>query len=383
MRALSSPFIALSAVALLVAGPGYAAAQGNLSTQGFGYPPGQLSTRALGAGGATAEADPLSPINPASIINWGGSAVFFQADPEFRTVTTGDVVQRTTTARYPLTMGSLSLGPRVALALSASTLLDRTWATSEVGSIDVSGTPLQATTRYSSEGAINDIRLAGAYAVRPWLRVGLGAHAFTGRNMLQVFSQFLDSTAFTPIVSGTVISYGGNALSAGAEARIGRAWSVAGSARAGGTISAQRNDSTLSRADVPSRFGVGVAYLGIRGASLGIRASHEGWSSLAGLGGAGFAARDAWDLGAGADVPGPRFGNNAVQLRAGIRRRTLPFEAAGEQVSESSLTFGTGTAFANGRVFGDLAVARSARNVPSGEATERAWTFSLGLAVKP
>lgn len=378
----SFPAAALAA-ALLAAGGTTAAAQGSLSTQGFGYPPGQLSARALATGGAIGETDAVSPINPAALINWGGSAVFFQAEPEFRSVTVDGASEGTTTWRYPLTTASLALNSRSAISLSASTLLDRTWSTTQVGDIDVSGTPVAATTTYRSEGAINDIRLAGAYAPRPWLRVGLGAHAFTGRNLLTVFSQFTDSATFTPLTSNTIISYGGNAVSGGVEARIGRNFSVAASGRIGGSISAERSDTTLSSASVPSRFGVGVAYLGVRGATIGARASHEGWSSLRSLGGAGFAAHDSWDLGAGADVPGPRFGRNVLQLRAGVRRRTLPFEAAGEKVTEQSYTFGGGTAFANGRVFGDLGVARASRSVASGSIEEGAWTLSLGLAVRP
>lgn len=382
MRSRSS-IPAVAAALVLVAGVTPLAAQGSLSTQGFGYPPGQVSTRAAGTGGAIAEVDPLSPVNPAALINWGGSAVFFQTDPEFRTVTANGVDTRTKTWRYPLVMGALSVGPRAIVSLSSSTLLDRTWSTTEEGDIDVEGTPTAAVTTYSSEGAINDIRLAAAYAPRPWLRLGLGAHAFTGRNLLTLRSDFLDSLAFTPLQSRSTISYGGNAVSAGVEARIARNFSVAASGRIGGSMTAERNDSTLSRGDVPTRFGVGVAYLGIRGGTIGLRASHEGWSSLSSLGGAGFTAHDSWDLGAGADVPGPRFGRNVLQLRAGVRRRTLPFEAAGEQVSESSYSFGTGTAFANGRVFGDVGLTRASRTVPSGSANERAWTLSLGLAVRP
>src|ERR1700674_969292 len=45
--------------------PRLAAAQGNLSTQGAGYPEGELSTGALASGGGLAEFDALSPINPA------------------------------------------------------------------------------------------------------------------------------------------------------------------------------------------------------------------------------------------------------------------------------------------------------------------------------
>src|SRR5262245_55395212 len=44
-----------------------AAAQGNLSTQGLGFPPGQLSTKAASMGGSIGESDASSPLNPASI----------------------------------------------------------------------------------------------------------------------------------------------------------------------------------------------------------------------------------------------------------------------------------------------------------------------------
>jgi len=381
MRIALSPVA--GAAALLALAAQVAAAQGNLSTQGFGYPPGQLSTRAIGTGGATAETDPVSPVNPASLVNWGTSSVFFQAEPEFRTVTGPRGSQRTTTARYPLTTGALALGPRLVVGVSVSTLLDRTWATTQVAPLVIGTDSVQATTSHQSEGAINDIRVGAGYAVRPWLRVGVGGHAFAGRNRLTVFSSYGDSLNYNPIGSATVVSYGGNALSAGAEARLGGQVAVSGSVRVGGGISAERNDSTVARADVPTRFGVGLSYLGIRGGAIGVRASHEGWSSLAPLGGAGFAARDAWDLGAGADLPGPRFGRNVLQLRAGMRRRTLPFEAGGEQVRENSLAFGTGTAFANGRVFGDLALTRASRETASGAVGERAWILSMGLAVRP
>jgi hypothetical protein len=382
MPARSTTLLALAAAGLLLAVPA-AHAQGALSTQGFGYPPGQLSTRALGAGGATGETDPVSPLNPASIINWGTSAVFFQVSPEYRTVDVDGASHRTTTQRYPLTIGALSLGPRVFLALSASTLLDRTWQTTEEGTIDVGGTPVTSTTTYASDGAINDVRLAAAWAPQPWLRVGAGGHALVGRNRLSVLSRFSDTSGFNPLISQSVISYGGHAFSAGAEVRLGDHWTVAGSARMGGTLEAERGDSTISTAEVPTRYGVQLGYLGLRSSMLAVRASHEGWSSLSSLGDGDFVAHDAWDLGAGADVAGPRFGRNVIQLRAGVRRRALPFEAVGEKVTENSVSFGAGTVFANGRVFGDLGVVRASRTVPSGDMRERAWTVNLGLAIQP
>ena len=80
MRSLG--FAVLGAAVL----PAGGRAQGTLSTQGFGYPGGQMSTRTLGTGGATADIDPFSVTNPASIVNFGSSVLYFQAEPEYRTV---------------------------------------------------------------------------------------------------------------------------------------------------------------------------------------------------------------------------------------------------------------------------------------------------------
>ena len=56
-------------------------AQGNLSTQGLGFPPGQLSTKAISMGGSIGEGDPLSPLNPASLSLLLTSMITMQAEP--------------------------------------------------------------------------------------------------------------------------------------------------------------------------------------------------------------------------------------------------------------------------------------------------------------
>jgi hypothetical protein len=89
----------------LVAFSAVAGAQGTLSTQGFGYPTGQMSTRSVGAGGALAEIDPLSVTNPAALLGLGGSALYFQAEPEYRTINRASASQRSTIARFPVVSG--------------------------------------------------------------------------------------------------------------------------------------------------------------------------------------------------------------------------------------------------------------------------------------
>ena len=65
MRVIASSlgFLALGAVSAL--------AQGTISTQGFGYPAGGVSTRSAAGGGAFAEFDYVSSRNPSGVLGWG------------------------------------------------------------------------------------------------------------------------------------------------------------------------------------------------------------------------------------------------------------------------------------------------------------------------
>src|SRR6476646_8208878 len=95
--------IVVSLSTLAIASRG--AAQGALSTQGLGFPPGQMSARAEATGGGVADFDPLSLVSPSSIAGVGSAAIFFQYSPEFRHVTAGSGKANTTTARFPLVSG--------------------------------------------------------------------------------------------------------------------------------------------------------------------------------------------------------------------------------------------------------------------------------------
>jgi len=81
-----------------------ASGQAALSTQGFGFPTGQLSSRAWGTGGAIAEVDPLSPVNPATLAMIGTRLVNFQIEPEYRSVSSSGGIDRTTTYRLLQTL---------------------------------------------------------------------------------------------------------------------------------------------------------------------------------------------------------------------------------------------------------------------------------------
>jgi hypothetical protein len=271
-------------------------------------------------------------------------------------------------------------------------LLDRSWATTARTTHDLDGEAVPATTTFRSAGAINDVRVALAWAARPWLRVGVGAHALTGQNRLTVTDRFDDSVRFEAFEQDTSISYRGLALSGGVEVRAGRVASVAASMRLGGRIRAESGDVTLARANVPDRFGFSVAYLGVANSVIAVRTAYDKWSSLGSLGRPGLTAVDAWDTSVGADVAGPRIGTDRMlMLRAGARWRTLPFAATvpgaaddlvAHRVQERSLSAGIGTALARGRASVDVGVIRATRDAGL-PVDERAWILTIGMSVRP
>jgi hypothetical protein len=370
----------LAAAALLL--PAIVRAQGTLSTQGFGYPTGQLSTRSLGTGGALSEIDPLSVTNPAVLGYFGGSALYFQAEPEYRTLHIGSASERSSIARYPLVAASIPITPSVMLGLSASNLLDRSFQTLSRGLQKIGDSTLATTNTFTSNGAIGDLRLGLAWAARDWLRLGVSAHAISGDNRVSNTQVFDDSTRFARLVDTATVGYTGKAITAGFELLAGKDWSLAGSYRKGGALSLKRGDTTIANAHVPGRVAISAAYLGIRGTTIAVRTAKDSWSSMQSLGTSNLHITDAWDTSVGADVLGPRFGERSLQLRAGARWRTLPFGLATSSVSEKSYSLGAGTLFARGHAALDIAGIRATRQ-GGANMSETAWTLSVGVTVRP
>ncbi len=359
------------------------AAQGTLSTQGFGYHPGQISTRARATGGALGEFDPTSALNPAALAWWERSGVVLEYAPEFRRVTTPNTSETATVARFPLSGAAIAIGGRTIIGLTLSTFLDRTWETAQSGLHQFADDQIPYEVQFRSAGAINDIRIAGAWTAAAALRVGIGAHVFSGSNRLNIVTRFNDTLGrVADFAQQSRISYSGAAASAGIDWRPHRSIGIAASGRLGGTLRAVRNDTTLATADIPMRVGIGLAYTGLRGAVIAASGEWQDWSKLDGLGSAELTTFDGWDYGLGAEVRGPRWFGGDVPLRVGVRRRTLPFGAAGAEVEETSVSGGWGFTIASGRAVADFGVSRASRTAEGG-ASERATTFSIGLIVRP
>lgn len=358
-------------------------AQGTLGAQGFGYPPGQLSAYARALGGAAGETDALSPINPAALMLLRRGGLYLQSEQEHRSIDAAGQSSGTRTYRFPLFAAAVPLGSRGMVGVAFSTLLDRTWGTQARDKQAFGNDSVAYLERFRSEGALNDVRLAGAWAIRDNIVIGAGVHLFPGENRLTIARVFDDSLSFAPLRDSSNVNYFGTGFSAGVLWHPGRTLTVGASGRVGGKLRLRERDSVRTTADVPSRYGLGVRYDAIPGASILLRADRTLWSEMAGLGSARATPDDAWDFGLGVDALGPRVATAQIALRAGVRRRTLPFLASAEQVRETGFTFGAGAPFASGRAQLELFLERAARSAGSVDAKERSWTFGLGLTVRP
>jgi len=381
----SRPRYALLTALALLSLPAIGSAQGTLSGLGFGYPAGQISTRAIGAGGAIAEFDPMSTTNPAAVASAGGSALYIQAEPEYRQLKAGDVSENTMLARHVIASLAIPVRYNLYAGVSVSNLLDRTFETNVRGVAQVGDSTLKTTNFFKSDGAIADVRVSFAWVPTEWARLGVAGHAITGDNRLQNSQRFDDSTVFAPLVDTSTVTYVGSAVSAGVELFAGRWAGLAASYRKGGAMSVKHGDATIGKGNVPDRLAIGVAFLGIKGTSIAARTAKDTWSNMRGLGSSTLPISDAWDTSVGADILGPHFAGRNFQLRAGGRWRTLPFGLPKSEVKENSVTFGLGTLLGRGKVGVDVAGVHAVRTPVNRDIAlqEKAWVASFGITVRP
>ncbi len=382
MKSRSKPMAGALAALLAVAVPAAGRAQGTLSVQGLGYPPGQFSARAMGTGGALGEFDPASPVNPAALIDFGSAALSAQMAPEFRRVTDGSATSSSSTQRFPLFIGALPFSDKFIVGVSSSTLLDRSWQTTTSQQQILSGDTVAFNSTVTSDGSINDLAFTAAYMPVPWLRLGIAAHAINGRDIVTTRLTFVDTVRYGNSVTPITNTFTGNALSVGAELVDPSLGGLAMSYRRGGPFEQTVGDTLIAKGGVPDEFGFGVVFTGITGTAFAFRTAYDTWSRLGAMDSAFGSAMNAWDTSLGMEYVGPQLGALPLTLRIGTRWRDLPFPAEGHQVHEGSVSGGLGFGLAQGRASVDLGVVRSVRSAGI-SISESAWTMNVGLTIRP
>lgn len=358
-------------------------AQGTLGSLGFGYPVNGMSTRASGTAGAFGEIDPLSPINPASLGGLSRSVISAQAEPEHRTLTFGNIREKTASQRVPLLAVAFPARGGVAVGLSARGFLDRSYTTITSGSALIDGTTLATTERLNMRGSIGDIRAAVGWQIGNRARIGLGGHIFTGENTAVRERTFSDTLRFGSTLDSSKVTYIGTAISLGGELRLVKGFSAAMSYRSGNDFDARIRDTTRASGSVPSRLGGTLRYDGIPGSSFAVGFEHTTWSDMQSMASARTSARDATNYYGGAEVAGPRYRGVPILVRAGYARNQLPFSTTAGTVKETRIGGGLGIPVARDNAAIDFSIQRANRSLVGTSTKESAWLFGIGIQVRP
>lgn len=359
------------------------AAQGSLSSVGFGYPVSNGSTRVNGTAGAFADFDALTPSNGAVLGGLQRIVLGVQAEPEYRTLRVGTIRERTTAQRIPLIAVLLPAGKGVGVGFSASSLLDRSYSTRTTGAAVVGGNTVPTTDQLDVRGAIGTMQAMVGWQINSVLKVGAGGHLMTGDNTVARERRFADTLNFGGVLDSSRVSYFGTALSVGGEIRIAAGLLATASYRMGNGVESRIRDTVRTRADVPNRLAGSLRFEGIPGSVFAIGFEQIGWSRMASLGSAAVRAQDATNWHAGGEVAGPRLRGYPVMVRAGYARTQLPFSPTAARVNEQRISAGLGLPVARDAASIDLSIARANRVLVGGGAREQAWQLGIGLQVRP
>ena len=378
-------FVAPAAWALLaaMAASQTAGAQGSISMLGFGYPVGGGSVRTNGTGGAFAEFDALTPTNPAALGGLGRTVITAQAEPELRKLTVNGVSEKSALQRVPLIMFIFPARHGVAVGISATSFLDRTFASTTTGSAVIDGKSVPTSDQTEVRGAINDLRAGAGWQISARFRVGVAGHLYTGENKATRERTFADTLAFGSVLDSSRVTYFGTALSVGGEATLGTGFTALASYRRGNELNARIRDTIVSKASVPTRTGIALRYNGIAGSVFAVGMEQIAWSGMGSLGSSSSSATDATNWHAGAEVAGPKVRGLPLLLRAGYARNELPFGVLGQIAKENRLTAGLGVPVAGEDASLDLSVQRANRTLFGSGVKESAWLLGIGIQIRP
>ena len=292
----------------------------------------------------------------------------------------------TLTARFPMIEGALNIGPRVHLRHLVDDVPRSHVARSHAAATCTSrAATARCTTRISARTARSTIsRGRVAFAVLPTLSIGVAGHVLTGQNQLSDHSRARrhEHRDLLPAVDARATT--GHSFSGGIAWRPLPTFSVAASGDVGGTMHATRNDTTLSSAHVPKRFGFG-ALVRRRLRTPAVR--ERGVDGM---------VRDEWSGGVGCEghrrmgLRSRRRGTRAEPVRAGVSgahrlsaSHTAVSRRSDEEVHETDYSFGFGIPVSRGRSRIDLSLIRSNRTANIPDVSEHAWIMSFGFFVRP
>ena len=382
-----------AALALVAAVPWAAPARAQDSVfgiRGLGFVDQSVAARSAGLGGGNAVFDGESALNPAAIGAWSGSVGWALGSSSDRSFDAGTGPASLRSTRFPLFGFATQVSPRLVVAVTASDFLDRNWTVVQTDTVTPRDSALVVSDKTRSLGGVSDLRVAMAYR-RQGIALGLGLHLLAGSATTVVTRTFTsDTLAYLPFTLQSVTSFTGVGVSLGVVAAPASTVTAAASVRVSGRLRAEAPDTTVD-VPMPVEVNAGVSVQPVGGLVLATTVGYASWSrSSAALVAAGQqGARDAWSVGAGADLALLKVGRALVPVRIGYRWRQLPFpipDSTGvgpilAPLSERALSLGFGFTAAGGRATVDAAFEWGSRT--AGGLRESFATTLVGLTVRP
>ena len=349
--------------------------------RGLGTPGRFETVRARSTAGAFAPFDGMSTLMEAQLADVTRLTATAMGGTSYRNTDLSGTKTSLRTTRFPMLAFAEPVLGRLRIAGSYGTYLDRSWSVSLRDSVLIRGVMQPYTDQVTSDGAVADVRFAGAARLSGHFALGAGLHLLSGSTKVsarRVFDPVNGDSVYQPIMQRDEVRYTGIGFSASGLVDFGPTLRIAAFARSDGRLRAWLSDVLVSQADLPRAAGGGVRWAPTPSVRFAASVVWRSWSdaATAGGGGGGVGSFDTFNWSAGAEV-----GGGYSPLRFGVRGGRLPFGPGATAPTEIGLAAGTGRAFSEGRALLDVGFEHLRRK--GGGLDERVWTFLLGLTIRP
>ncbi len=366
--------IVLAAVLVTASPPDRLAAQDSqFGIRGLGMPGRFESVRARSVGGALAPFDGMSPLAEAALGDLGRLTATAMGGTSYRDAELGSTTTSLRTTRFPLLGFAEPVFRRLTLSGSYSTYLDKSWNVTIRDSILLRGTMQPYADELSSDGGVDDLRIAAGSRVSSHLALGAAVHLLSGSTRLAAIRRFdpvAADSVYQPVSQRDEVRYTGLGFSGSALIDFGPGLRLAAFARSDNRLRAWVGDVLAAETDLPITLGGGIRIAPSPSVRLAASISRRGWAKAV----AGSFNTLSWSAGA-------ELGGGPTPIRFGVRGGQLPFGPGTSAPTEVGVAAGTGRAFSAGRAVLDIGIERLQRK--GGGLDERVWTFLVGLTVRP
>ncbi|HSR41476.1 MAG TPA: hypothetical protein VLL48_04885 [Longimicrobiales bacterium] len=345
--------VVLAAGTVLAVQPVSAGAQSLLGISGLGFPLEPIDARARGMGslGVGLFGPSLLPGDPAVAQALLIPMVTATLQPSWVSRQgPGDPLEFST-HRFPLLGVAYPFGSANGIAtLTFSGYMDQRWEVVRDGSVELAGVSVPITDTFRSDGGISVLRLGWSHRLREGLAVGATVGSYLGDGR-RAFRRSFDAEALGDTATVVEFVTQGEWRYTGPTASVGVSWDatdlirVAGSVIWSGDLHADAKGETESRSrdfDLPTEYRFGASGNLGSGIAVNLGLQYADWSGADDDFEDASTAGAVWSLGGGLEWEGPTLLGRNFPLRAGYRRRELPFRFEGSAPSESAFAAGVG-----------------------------------------